>query len=187
MHFPPHWGTLRPGPNVRAAPGSPERAPTRYTGQLPLLPVPSCPSLTRTPGVRARVWGHPPTPQAVPVPGPSRGGCSVANPSKGEGREWRQGLWVSLSGLSSSRALCMGPRPGAGGQFRGVSIRGSLWIPSRSLPAYGDAGDGLTAGPATLKGARPRMPSVTTAAPWTVSPVRAGAGDPRGPAQARCA
>ena len=128
-----------------------------------------------------------PTPQAVPVPGPSRGGCSPANPSKGEGREWRQGLWVSLSGLSSSRALCMGPRPGAGGRFRGVSIRGSLWIPSRSLPAHRDAGGGLTAGPATLKGARPRMPSVTTAAPWTVSPVRAGAGDPRGPAQARCA
>lgn len=96
---PPCWGALCPGPNVRSTPGSPEWAPARYKGQPPSIPVPSCPSLTRTSEVRARVWGHS-SPQAAPVPEPSaRNGYSLANPSKGEEQGVEEGalsfpLWA---------------------------------------------------------------------------------------------
>ena len=67
------------------APSSPAWAPTRHKGQPPPVLVPSCPSHTRTPGVRSSgVPAGCPTARAFLL-----GSCSLANPSRGEGREHR--------------------------------------------------------------------------------------------------
>lgn len=171
----PCWGALRPGPNVRAPPGMGQACspapPTRHKGQPPPLPEPSCPSPTRTLGVRS---GGPRTgcPSARAFLGAAAlSPIQAKERAEGGGRDPRFPSLGSAPLMPCARApgRVLVARSGAQAGGRAAGLRGSLWTLASLLLQMGTLDR-----PDVLKGAKPRACSATAAGPRTQSSVGQG-------------